>query len=532
MKKEIIKDGLETIGRLRMPMLHWLKDVLDTYHNESNSLAYYDLIAGIWLEHFMHVVYAEWIKSRTKLLESYKEPTLELSTTPAEFYKLIVNSTDYHLNLRMAIYSIHNDINLSLCLQKKEDKLTNGVFISSPWNAKKIFKKILFRVISRSNAKVLICSPAFKCSPKDWILALYKLRHLARYDNLDDFISVRIKYDHSWRYSNSIHSGTSDDFLGVLKCLLPLCIPAVFLEGFKEYREKVLLLNKAQASIVYTATGLDTNLTFKFLVAEWKKNGTILLNHQHGGGYGMYDLHVLEDFEKRVSDYFYSWGWTSKNRKVLPLSVGIPNLRHAKRSKQILLNCNECHRNIYRLHFYPMPGTMKKVISNTIDFVLGLPEHKNLLIRPYHHDCGWNFLNKLKNVAPNAKYDTGYRRLISYKRFAESRIVVHNVHGTGCLESLALNIPTLCFFEADIYKFRKDARPYTKALEEVGILHRSGKEAALFLLGVWNEVEIWWQKPEVQEARKAFCEKYANFSPNWPQLWRTEFKRILSLNSK
>jgi len=100
------------------------------------------------------------------------------------------------------------------------------------------------------------------------------------------------------------------------------------------------------------------------------------------------------------------------------------------------------------------------------------------------------------------------------------------------LESLALNIPTLCFFEADIYKFRKDARPYTKALEEVGILHRSGKEAALFLLGVWNEVEIWWQKPEVQEARKAFCEKYANFSPNWPQLWRTEFKRILSLNSK
>jgi putative transferase (TIGR04331 family) len=63
------------------------------------------------------------------------------------------------------------------------------------------------------------------------------------------------------------------------------------------------------------------HLPFKILAAEWRECGTKLLYHQHGGGYGIDKVHAFEDYETRVSDYYFTWGWSSPNhRKVGPLS--------------------------------------------------------------------------------------------------------------------------------------------------------------------------------------------------------------------
>jgi putative transferase (TIGR04331 family) len=64
-------------------------------------------------------------------------------------------------------------------------------------------------------------------------------------------------------------------------------------------------------------------------------------------------------------------------------------------------------------------------------------------------------------------------------------------------------------------------------LEEVGILHRSGKAAARFVAGLGDDPEGWWMKPEVQEARNRFVEQYANYSPDWKTQWETEFRRAI-----
>jgi len=531
-KKEVIKKGLDSIAKLQEPMLCWLKELLDSYYDENNPLTYYDLIAGMWLEHFMHVVYANWLHVRTLPLESYKEPILELTATPAEFAELTKDCCDYHLNLRMAIQLINKNGKPASCFQKEYANITNGIpipqcFIFSSHGIKRKLKKWLFEAIFIDDAKVLICAPYFKILPIDWMFVMWKWRHCVRYDDLNEFISVSVKYDHDWRQRSSQDYCKSNDFLDVLKCLLPLSIPAVFLEGFKEFRTRVLSLNKTRPRIVYTANALDTHLTFKFLVAEWKKKGSLLLSHQHGGGYGLDYIHACEDYEARVSDYFYTWGWRNENCRVRPLSVGIPHYSYAKHSKQILLNCNECHKNIYRLHFQPMPGSIETITLNTIDFVAILPEHKNLLVRPYQPDRGWGFLDRVKQMAPNAKYDTGNKRPKSFKRFAQSRIVVHNTLGTGFLESMAMNIPTLCFYDQAIYEFRQKAQPYIDALQKVGILQQSGKDAAFFLLDKLPTIEFWWQQQDVQKARCAFCANYASFSPDWPQQWETEFRRVL-----
>lgn len=532
-EKEAVSKGLGIISECRPALLCALESLLARYHGVNRSKKYYDILAGMWLEQFMQVSYAAWEQVRTLPPAAYEKPILELTATPAEYSDLVVSCPGYHLNLMMAIQRFLAAESPTAELQKTEGTIINGTFLRKRCDfslgaAKECLKRLLFQKNSGSSSEVFICHPYFKCTPQEWVLAMWQWRDWVRWDNLNEFIAVPVKYDHEWRYSSSRECGATGDFAGALKHLLPLCIPAAFLEGYKNFRAQALALNKPQPRIVYTANALHNHLTFKLLVAEWVEQGTILLCHQHGGGYGLDRIHAIEDYETRVADQFYSWGWRRGNSQVKPLSVGIKRSNRFLDSKQILLICTIYPKNVYRLHFQPMPGTIETMISHTVDFISTFSEQGNLLIRPHAMDYGWGFLEKLKQVAPNAKYDTGIRRMKIFKRYAQSRLVVHNYLGTSWLETLALNIPTVCFFDQDTYDFRGEAKSYVKALEHVKILHQSGKEAACFVNEILTDIETWWQQPDVQKASSDFCANYANFSPDWTQKWENEFRRVLS----
>jgi len=104
---------------------------------------------------------------------------------------------------------------------------------------------------------------------------------------------------------------------------------------------------------------------------------------------------------------------------------------------------------------------------------------------------------------------------------------VHNYLGTGYLETLALNVPTVCFYDPDTYAFRAEAEPFMQALERVGILHSSGKAAGRFVASVANDPQAWWAQAEVQEARSRFVGNYANFATDWKRQWQQEFRRAI-----
>jgi putative transferase (TIGR04331 family) len=165
----------------------------------------------------------------------------------------------------------------------------------------------------------------------------------------------------------------------------------------------------------------------------------------------------------------------------------------------------------------------------TCEFLATLADCNNLLVRPYPQDYGWGFRKMMREAAPDAKFDD--LRVGSLVRYAQSHLVVHNYLGTGYLETLALNIPTVCFYDNNAYAFRPEAQPLINGLESVGILHRSGKAAARFLNGLGEDPAGWWSKPEVQEARLDFIERYANFSPNWASQWEAEFRRAIDQDS-
>ena len=109
----------------------------------------------------------------------------------------------------------------------------------------------------------------------------------------------------------------------------------------------------------------------------------------------------------------------------------------------------------------------------------------------------------------------------------KTRDLVYNYIGTSWLETLALDIPTVCFYDPETYSFREEAQPFIDALATVGVLHHSGNSAALFVASLAGDIEKWWNKVKVQEARRNFVEQYANFSPDWKEQWEQEFKVVL-----
>jgi len=521
--KDSVTLGLDQIARCRDDLLLELKHLLDDFHGWEKSAQYYAIIAGDWLEYFAHLTYAAMVEGLATGGSRPLNSPIPVSSDLAAHSWLRWNESGLHEHLREAVAGL-----LAGESPAAWRFSANSVQIVSGGTQSHTSR--LLRSIATSQPEVLLVDPYFKCGRTETAATLFMWRRWAALDNLQYPIRLSATLDNKWRMNRASSIGAPNDLLGVLRVLLPLHLPVALLEGFAAYRDATLAMPVKRPKIIYSANALHSQLTFKLLVAEWRDYGTRLLYHQHGGGYGVDRIHTPEEFESRVADRYFTWGWRDANNpRVQPLSPGALHCPRAKR-KHILLSCADFPKVIYRLHFHPMPGTIQTMHWETCAFLAALPDRKSLLVRPYSQDYGWGFTDMMRSSGPDAKFDD--RRVSAFVRFAQSRLVVHNYLGTGYLETLALNVPTICFYDADIYAFRHDARILMDGLEKVGILHRSGKAAARFVAGLHDDPEGWWMKPEVQEARNRFVEQYANYSPDWKTQWEAEFRRAIDQDSE
>ena len=514
--KHAVTIGLDVVTHCRPNILATLKELLDNYHGESRTLEYYDLLASDWLEPFTHLVYVAMqdVLTENRHKESIPIPvSADIAIAKTHFL-----NTKFHDHLRWVVQSLSENGSY----HDWQFEMESVEIINS---RRKPLTLSLTKSFSTSKPDVLVTGPYFKCSRFEWLSALWQWRSWLAWDDFTYPIRILSCVDTAWRKEQALTNLLSISLTELVQMLLPLHVPVVLLEGFAEYRKAVLAFPVSRPKVVYSANYLHDHFAFKLLIAEWQKEGTVLLYHQHGGNYGIDRLHTLEEFETRVADRYYTFGWRNIQPHIKPLSP--PMIRAPKRpSKGMLLCCEDFYKVVYRLHFLPMPGTIETLHEETCEFLTRLPNRKHLLVRPYTQDYGWGTLEMMRKAAPDAEFDD--RKKSSFTRFAESRLVIHNHLGTAWLETLALDIPTVCFYDIETYEFREDAQPYLDVLAKVGVLHRSGNSAAVFVASLDDEIEKWWHKAQTQEARRNFVEKYANFSPDWKEQWEQEFKEVLN----
>ncbi len=518
-----VEAGLAAISPIRAPLLVHVKELLDGYHRIQRPLEYYDVLLGDWVEQFLHLVHFALSEISEQAIDppTAEELVVAISADSVSFTLRVVEDPSLTETFRHLVNSLVMGEGLPRIAIEDIPVHTAAKGIKASALA------AIGGLASPKKPEILICAPYMKCSKVEWLSALMHWRKRVRWDDLAYSIHWDAKSDRQWRISNAGNCVSSGDSLEIAKALCSLYIPRVLLEGFDTYRRQVLGLGLFRPKAVYSANALSWHTSFKILVAEWREQGTLLLYHQHGGGYGVDRQNVLEDHEIRVSDRFYTWGWRLPSSKVRPLSPPPLSGKYsgcATPKWHVLLVCSETPKIAYRLWYQPMPGTMEMVIRDTAEFVSRLGNPAALMVRLAPKRFGWEMQEAIAQRSPSTRFDDF--SVGSMTRFAESRLVVHNYLGTSWLETLALDIPTVCFYSPVIQAFRPEVVPFIIGLEEVGILHRSGSAAAGFVQSLGSGVDAWWRSEEAQTARQAFVANYANFSSNWVAEWEAEFDSL------
>jgi len=330
----------------------------------------------------------------------------------------------------------------------------------------------------------------------------------------------------SARQSVAGRSSSSDRLIEVLRTRVALGAPMDLVEHHHTLSEWAERHPMAGLRLLYTANAHQSSTPFRFVSFSQRRRGGKLLVHQHGGGYGIDEQHLGEDCDIAMSDVFYTWGWGRPDvgSRVRALPSALPPRRKGKRRRGYLLMSLPVTSHVYRLQPFLMPSHIELCVNETISFLAGMSNSAPITIR----SSGSQSFPMARIPDTSVEVHTDDLSESGTEAAARSTLVIHNYLGTSWLETLAMNVPTICFFNPEIYAPREAARPYVDALARVGVIHHSGADAAKFVNQLNGNPDAWWNSSEVQEARQAFVARYANFSDDWLQAWSEEFERLLA----
>jgi len=293
---------------------------------------------------------------------------------------------------------------------------------------------------------------------------------------------------------------------------LPIC----FLEAFSDVQQLSLKQPwPATPKFIFTSNNFDSDEVFKVWAANKVKSGVRYIVGQHGNGYG---THRFFDptIEEETADNFLTWGWGKVGKKhsaAFMLSQDYDKHQAYDSTGCLSLMVGD---STVRLQTWDESYEFNRSIQDTELFIASLrPEIRNLLVLKAHPssafskwriDIRWNKLDsEIKRVSEKSSLPD----LIS-----KSRLVVHTYDSTGLLKTLAMNVPTIAFWQDGMEHLLESAVPYYELLIEAGIVHFTPESAAQKINEIWNDTEGWWRSAKVQNSREEFTFQFARISQN------------------
>lgn len=472
---------------------------LNRYHGVSWSSDQYEKVMGFWLRTFIHILYDRWHGSGAG-----KPNQIPWDSRPA------VDLLDF------ASYHTSDPLNESLYWQLATLK-NKGHLNRLPLPERLSFSSS-YRVLGTYKTPIQIHNPYHSYGLRGWRRRLTLNGFPRELANLASEIRIRPKamtshqIDTRWRLSRIGQSITG--FREAISVMVRIHAPALIVEGFRSMRSAA-----SQHPIRRLYAGSAYHPPLMYLAAEGHKTTRLFL-HQHGGGYGLDKRLANEDYERAVSDCFFTWGW-SEGATTRPLPVP-PRIRSRspRTHSGILLKCANFPRYVPKIVYMEMASANQVLIEQTIQFAKAVANH-GLEISYFPQDYGWNVRKQFDDARVN----------IPERSRTDEKYAIHtcNYLGTAWLETLAANIPTICFYDPNVYEFREAAIPFIEELKDAGILHESPDSASDKVLSILGNPLEWWRSDEVQGARLAFVQRYARLEDGWLSEWTEEFSRVANL---
>ncbi|MGH2278598.1 LIC12162 family transferase [Aliarcobacter sp. ERUVET-7] len=529
-----IDEGIMYCESVYQNILKKLYIALNTFHNINKDLRYWDVLLKPWLLPYIQIIHDKYrhIKLAEKKYNNIYTFTLcnneySFVNTPNMFLQNVVNNDIYNLQLYSQIIKFLNIKSDDIKYKYEKNNLIITYKFSKKENFLRIISKIANKIANKNS--VLVVSPYFKENSllKVMLLSLNS-RFLFVFDNLAYDIKVDKKIDLLKRKTIFNKILFDDEFSNLVFETLVYNFPSIYLEGFLDFRGKVLKLPIKKSKVIYSANAMHGNEIFKFYTAENYRE-LVITYGQHGGNIGLDKVNIPEEIEMNFSDIYFTFGWGRANGKIIYQPTYSSKSIDFMKYENIVLVMTVMPRYFYRYMYCEESSKIVDYIENTKVFLQNFNLKERLVIRPYMQDYQWSIKDRLLEVSKDLKFDnhTNY-----YKQIKNARIVIFDHMHTGYLETLSVNIPTVIIIPQNIYYFRESAKPYIQLLKDANILFENPLEAAEFVEIVYSNVASWWQSDNVQNAREEFCYRYARTSENWADEWIKEFNTILEENAR
>ena len=326
---------------------------------------------------------------------------------------------------------------------------------------------------------------------------------------------------------------TTSEFEELVKATLPFNLPRIYVENYFNLKKKVKwFFPRKKAKIMLTANAYATNDGFKFWAAgqtEQYQTPFVILQH---GGMSQSKWYSSEDYEKRICDYYLTYGWADKdNDKVIPFISNRLKFFNSQTVTgevrgDILWVLNSYPRYAYSMFSGPAGSKFHDYLKEQTRFVSCLSHLTRQLLkcRPCSYEYGWHDLSYIEHHVgvlgqANARVSLG-------QLFKTMRLCVCTYNGTSVVEAFVANVPLIIYWNPQHVEVKDDMIDYFKTLHTLGILHFTPESAAVKVEEVKNNTFSWWERPNIQIFRKDYCERFAHASPNAAKEWGDMIKKL------
>lgn len=535
--RERLSDDFRYLKDLHERLLTDLARTLNALHGTNHSLRYWRILVGPWLGNFVGVLRDRWLSveeavERHDISWTYvlnlREPDL-VPGTYSDFEGLYVRD-DWNHHIYTIVLERFTQVELRLLPQPS---------IKVPVNT---------TIHSKKAIKVKTRETVIKVKTRIWELLSRLLARLTREDDIvirGSYLSFRNEVALHLRLRQlpliwhlvphpHIELGASelrwtmpetpvDPFEQLVKEMIPRQIPRAYIGGYDSLQVAVQETQfPTNPRLIFSSGGEFNDDLFKAWTASKVELGTRLVVGQHGGGYGAYRQGFFEDHQRKVSDMYLSWGWEDPvDERVKPVGQLIDRRPSrevsAKKDKDLaVLVGYTTPRQSYFLYSHPISSQWLCWLEDQFKFVEALPDYlrSTLLVRLYGTDFGWDQVERWQDRYPNIALDNAQESKTLIDLLPQARVLISTYNATTYLETLAMDVPTIMFWNPNHWELRETVIPLFGDLAEVGILHDSPTSAAAKLVEVWDDVDSWWSSERVTTARRRFCDGYSQSPHN------------------
>jgi putative transferase (TIGR04331 family) len=518
--KDKVARDIEYIKKIYDRILFDLANTLNDYHKKDYPIRYWELLLSTWLIRSIVALFDRWeiisdIKKKYKNLNSKFIKYNDLDFIPLDTEDFSTNklySDDWNHWIFYNIIKFLGDIQTKeipkINFSKKDNKVHNPVL-------KKSHFFNFFRYINNFFLK-----EDFFCKN----LYLSRMLKIKLYLN---FLQIPLIYKSppiegakpiiNERLKLNLHYKDDERFLKFFYEFIKLNIPTIFIEGYQRLENIYSKLNwPKNPKVIMTSVSHATDEIFKIYTAKNILKKSKFYIFQHGGSFGSAKFMLGEYIDIKISDKFFSWGWSNNSNKVIPSFISTVYKKKIKKDvlpKGVVISLTELHKYPGRIDSGPRIY-LDPFKQNLLNFIKALdPDVVGNSCIKYNTLLGYDHIKNffLKN-SPQIRILQDSKPI--YELSKKFKITVETLNSTGLLESLALNIPVIFIHPPSELTLRNESLRYYEMLKDIKIIHDNPYNAAKFINDIYNDVDKWWLSKDLQMIRKSFCKEYARFNKN------------------